>query len=247
MVDTPRRGRLAEYAYDYTKRMLFDGTLPPGAKLRVEDVVASLHTSRQPVMDAFKRLASEGYLQITPQVGCRVVVPEAAEVADFFLILGAVQGLAADIAAERRTADELAQLDSIAAQIDALSERSPAASVAPLYRRLDHDFLLQIRTMAHSEAVAHLAAGLLDRRDFYLLCIPDGETVYAQQIREAYGNHHAIVEAIAASNAEEARALTEALVLTLGKVARTKPASERGADAPEAQRAGARRAGRSGP
>jgi DNA-binding GntR family transcriptional regulator len=207
-----RRGRLAEYAYEYTKRMLFDGTIAPGAKLRVEDVVATLHTSRQPVMDAFKRLAAEGYLEITPQVGCRVVVPEVAEIADFFLILGAVQGLAAEVAAERRTSDDLAKLDAVAKEIDEL----PDSSDASVYRRLDQAFQQHIRAMAHSDAVAHVAAGLLDRRDFYINCIHNGEEGYAVRMRAAEGAHHAIVAAIAAGDADAARAKTEALVLTLG-------------------------------
>jgi DNA-binding GntR family transcriptional regulator len=212
-----RRGRLAEYAYEYTKRLLFDGSIAPGAKVRVEDVVASLHTSRQPVMDAFKRLATEGYLEITPQVGCRVVVPDASEIADFFLILGAVQGVAADIAAERRTADELAKLDAIVSEIDTLLAESVETSAVHLYRRLDQKFQRQIRAMAHSESVAHLAAGLLDRRDFYITCVPNGERVYAERMHEARGEHRAIVEAIAARDAVAARERTESLVLTLGR------------------------------
>jgi DNA-binding GntR family transcriptional regulator len=222
--ETLRRGRLAEYAYEYTKRMLFDGTLAPGTKLRVEDVVASLHTSRQPVMDAFKRLASEGYLEITPQVGCRVVVPGSAEIADFYLVLGAVQGLAADIAAGRRTIDEMAKLESIAAEIDALLIEPLTVNVAQTYRRLDHDFQQQIRAMAHSEAIAQVAARLLDRRDFYISCTANGEKLYADRMREARGDHQAIVRAIAESNSEEARTRTETLVLTLGRFALEPPA-----------------------
>jgi DNA-binding GntR family transcriptional regulator len=218
-----RRGRLAEYAYEYTKRMLFDGTLAPGEKLRVEDVVAALHTSRQPVMDAFKRLAAEGYLEITPQVGCRVVVPDAAEVADFFLILGAVQGLAADIAAERRTDEELARLTIIANEVDALLEGSTPSARVHDYRRLDQAFQQQIRAMAHSESVAHLASTLLDRRDFYITCVPNGESEYAQRMREARGDHRAIADAIAASDAETARSRTERLVVTLGRFASVTP------------------------
>jgi DNA-binding GntR family transcriptional regulator len=198
--------------------MLFDGTLAPGVKLRVEDVVATLHTSRQPVMDAFKRLASEGYLEITPQVGCRVVVPGAAEIADFFLILGAVQGLAADIAAGRRTDEELGELSGIATEIDALVAESPAATDVQGYRRLDQSFQQQIRTMAHSDSVAHLAAMLLDRRSFYLMCIPNFECDYGERMREAKGEHQRIVTAIAGGDPEAARARTEALVLTLGRV-----------------------------
>jgi DNA-binding GntR family transcriptional regulator len=218
-----RRGRLAEHAYEYTKRMLFDGTLGPGAKLRVEDVVASLHTSRQPVMDAFKRLAAEGYLAITPQVGCRVVVPHQAEIADFFLILGAVQGLAADIAADRRNADELAILEAVAADIDALVALPPLTSDVQRYRRLDQAFQHQLQAMAHSEAVARVAGGLLDRRDFFVACIPNGELAYAEQMRAAHGVHRAIAAAIAAGEAAEARMHTEGLVLTLGRFALGSP------------------------
>jgi DNA-binding GntR family transcriptional regulator len=214
-----RRGRLAEYAYEYTKRMLFDGTLAPGAKLRVEDVVASLHTSRQPVMDAFKRLASEGYLEITPQVGCRVVVPDAAEIADFFLILGAVQGLAADMAAERRAIEEAAKLDDLGRQIDGALEMPPDRIDVPVFRRLDYDFQRLLDTMAHSDTVDHVAVGLLDRRDFYLTCIANTERLQTERMHEIRGEHRAIARAIAENDAEAARARAEALVLSLGRIA----------------------------
>jgi DNA-binding GntR family transcriptional regulator len=217
-MDTMRRGRLAEYAYEYTKRMLFDGTLAPGAKLRVEDVVASLHTSRQPVMDAFKRLASEGFLEITPQVGCRVVVPDAAEIADFFHILGAVQGLAADMAAERRTPEDVAKLEALGDEIRGLLE-VPADRVDMLsFRRLDQEFQKQLNLTAHSETVAHVASGLLDRRDFYLTCIANTERMPAERLHEIAGEHRAIAAAIADGNAEAARARAEALVLSLGRI-----------------------------
>jgi DNA-binding GntR family transcriptional regulator len=213
-----RRGRLAEHAYEYTKQRLFDGTLAAGAKLRVEDVVASLHTSRQPVMDAFKRLASEGFLEITPQVGCRVVIPVAAEIADFFLILGAVQGLAADIAAERRTPEESAKLDALSGAIDSLLEYPPDEFDMQDFRRLDHEFQRQLDGMAHSETVAHVAAGLLDRRDFYLTCIANTERTATERMHEIQGEHRAIAAAIAGSNADAARARAEALVLSLGRI-----------------------------
>ncbi len=217
-MDTMRRGRLAEYAYEYTKRMLFDGTLAPGAKLRVEDVVASLHTSRQPVMDAFKRLASEGFLEITPQVGCRVVVPDAAEIADFFHILAAVQGLAADMAAERRTSEDVAKLDALGDEIEGLLDVPADRIDLPSFRRLDHDFQKQLDLMAHSDTVAHVASGLLDRRDFYLTCIANTERMPTERMHEIAGEHRAIAVAIADGNAEAARARAEALVLSLGRI-----------------------------
>ena len=219
MLETARRGRLAEYAYDYTKRMLFDGRLTPGSKLRVEDVVASLQTSRQPVMDAFKRLASEGYLEITPQVGCRVIVPDPDEIADFFLILGAVQGLAAEIAADRHMPEEIATLTAITEQLEALSDAPMSVEIARKYHAFDYAFQERLRAMAHSHAVTPVAMRLLDRREFYTTCAADGETTYALRIREAHGAHRAIVNAIADRSADVARTQAESLVRRLGRVA----------------------------
>ena len=109
-METQKRGRLAEYAYEYTKGLLVEGSLQPGERVRVEEVVAQLNTSRQPVMDAFKRLASEGFIEIIPQVGCRVVTPNREEIEDFFLILTGIESTAAEVAATRRTPEEITDL-----------------------------------------------------------------------------------------------------------------------------------------
>jgi len=226
VVDTQRRGRLAEYAYEYTKRQLFDGTLSPGQKVRVEDVVARLSTSRQPVMDAFKRLAAEGYLDIIPQVGCRVVVPTLAEIADFFLILGAVQGMAADLAAARRHPDEIAALRAISASIDTLREADRDDDFIAAIRPLDRAFLHQITVMAHSDAVVSVAHGLLDRSDFYIGCLPAAARIDATRPMHAPAEHRAIVDAIDAGDGDRARALVEAHILAIGKGAQAFPLPE---------------------
>jgi len=72
-------------------------------------------------MDAFKRLASEGFIEIIPQVGCRVVTPTRDEISDFFLILAGVEGTAAHTAAQRRTEDELGVMRAIVADVSGRS------------------------------------------------------------------------------------------------------------------------------
>ena len=159
MVETQRRGRLAEHAYSYTKDLIFAG-MEPGQKIRVEDVVSVLRTSRQPVMDAFKRLAAEGFLEIIPQVGCRVVSVRPNEVSDFFTVFAAVEAAVCGLAATRRTIEELDHLEALAHQLGIIREGRE-------HRTLERAFHAQIHAMAHSAISAAVAGSLWDRTVFF--------------------------------------------------------------------------------
>ncbi|MGB8265361.1 MAG: GntR family transcriptional regulator [Candidatus Velthaea sp.] len=185
MVEMQRRGRLAENAYTYTKELIFDG-MQSGQKIRVEDVVNALRTSRQPVMDAFKRLASEGFLEIIPQVGCRVVTVESRDVADFFSLFAAVEGTVCALAARRRTQAELETLANLTQQLEAFPEGRER-------RSLDRAFHAQIHAMAHSPVSAAIAGSLWDRSEFFAgLLHGDGSPTRS--------GHAGVVAAIATGN-----------------------------------------------
>lgn len=221
MVELQKRGRLAEYAYEYTKGLLFAGTLRPGQKVRVEEMVSRLNTSRQPVMDAFKRLAGEGFLEIIPQVGCRVVVPSKEEIVDFFLIFEAVEGLACDLAAARRTSDEIARLREINDRIGGYLDIAPEpAELAHAYRQLNREFHETLHAMSHSASVQHLARGLWDRGDFYIGSMPGGELLFGKRVVEAYAEHKAIIDAVERGERDAARGLMEAHVRAFGESAK---------------------------
>src|ERR1041384_2206402 len=106
--EEPRRGsvRLQDLAYAYLKGLLLAGGLDPGDQISSESVGRVLAISRAPVSDAIRRLTVEGLLEVLPQVGCRVVRPVATEMADFYEIFGATEGVVARFAAERRSDDE---------------------------------------------------------------------------------------------------------------------------------------------
>jgi DNA-binding GntR family transcriptional regulator len=71
-----RRGGLAERAYDHIKRMLITGEVTRRDWFPIDKIAGTLKTSRQPVMDALRRLSTEGFVDIVPQVGCRPRNPE---------------------------------------------------------------------------------------------------------------------------------------------------------------------------
>ncbi|GAC1548787.1 MAG: GntR family transcriptional regulator [Candidatus Velthaea sp.] len=199
---------MAEYAYEYTKGLLFEGALQPGQRVRVEDVVTRLNTSRQPVMDAFKRLSAEGFLEIIPQVGCRVVTPTRDEIADFFLILSGVEATAANIAAQRRTGDELAAMRAIVDALAALREGSETPERCRAFRDLKRSFHESVHTMAHSPTISNIAATLWDRSDFYMSTLECSES-FAARIADAHDDHVAILAAIERRDGEAARLAME--------------------------------------
>ncbi|GAC1420981.1 MAG: GntR family transcriptional regulator [Candidatus Velthaea sp.] len=200
---------MAEYAYEYTKGLLFEGALQPGQRVRVEDVVTRLNTSRQPVMDAFKRLASEGFLEIIPQVGCRVVTPTRDEIADFFLILAGVEGTAADIAARRRTDDDLAAMHAIVRDLGALRNAPETPDRCRAFRDLKRAFHEAVHAMAHSQSISNIAASLWDRSDFYVSTLMDCSASMAARIAGAHDEHVAILDAIEQRDPQAARLAME--------------------------------------
>jgi len=60
------------------------GILPPGARLRQEDLAGQLGVSRIPLRDAFRRLEAEGLVRIDGRRGARVVSLSADDVAEMY-------------------------------------------------------------------------------------------------------------------------------------------------------------------
>ena len=104
-------GPLNHAVYDVLRERLLEGRYPAGTRLPTDDLRAELGVSKQPVMEALRRLAADGMVQIVPQVGCLVTGYDLHEVEDFYLAFGGFEGSIAGIAALRRTDDQLAELD----------------------------------------------------------------------------------------------------------------------------------------
>lgn len=212
------RPRLTEHAYEYTKGLLLDGALAPGSRVRVEDVVKATKASRQPVMEAFKRLAGEGFLEIIPQVGCRVVTPDAREISDFFRLFAGAEALTAELAAARGDSAEREELRRIHGEITELrGSTDTPTDVAHAYRLLNQQFHGAVHAMAHSPLVASCAAGYWDRSDFYIATALGGGLVFAHRIAEAHAEHETILAAIESGETEVANLMMERHILAFGR------------------------------
>lgn len=79
-----------------------DGTLAPGTRITQEEIAEQMHTSRSPVLQALRLLKKDGLVQDAPGRGVLVTPLTVSSISNLYLIRGALDNLAAKLAAERR-------------------------------------------------------------------------------------------------------------------------------------------------
>ncbi len=211
------RGQLMEQVYQTTKLRLLTGGYRAGDRISVEDLVAELGTSRQPIMDALRRLATERFIEIIPQVGVRVVVPDRRDVLDFFRLLAVTEAVCAALAAERADKSGAAILAEVNEQIgQLLSDDTDDESRARRYRVLNRDFHRQLNTLAQSDILTPIAAFMWDHSDFFISSAFDVRLLM-ERLRAAYEEHNAVCRAVAANDPESARQAMEDHVLAFAR------------------------------
>jgi DNA-binding GntR family transcriptional regulator len=85
----------------YIRKLIFDGYLRPGARVRQEDIAKALGISRIPVREALIALEQQGWVTIEPNRGAFVAALDEQAVRDHYELYGLVYGFAAKKALER--------------------------------------------------------------------------------------------------------------------------------------------------
>nr|WP_183658643.1 GntR family transcriptional regulator [Prauserella isguenensis] len=205
--------RLNNAVYDQLKDRLMEGTYAAGERLSAEALRVEFGISKQPVMEALRRLAGDGMVEIVPQVGSRVMTYHLREVADFYVMFGGFEGTIAGMAAQRRTNAQLEELDSISNRVDALRAEADPDKRSRGYRVLNREFHHAIHAMAHSQIAAETSRRLWDLSDFLI-----NTTGIPQPLSSALDGRHAdheqIREAIHAQDPECARREMERHIVT---------------------------------
>ena len=95
---------LVDQVYVALLDAISDGSLAPGARVTQEDLAERLEVSRQPVLQAFRLLKKDGLLLDAPGRGLLVAPLDAEWIGRVYQVRGALDTLAAGLAAERRHA-----------------------------------------------------------------------------------------------------------------------------------------------
>ena len=204
--------RLASLIYDLVREQLLEGAYQAGERLQVEMLKAEYGVSKQPIMDALRRLASDGLIEIIPQVGCRVPVYEPEDIAAFFAIFGGTEGAVAGVAAQRRTAEQLSSLAAVNADILRLAADPSPSARAHRYRILNRQFHGIVHAMAHSPVVAEISRRMWDMSDL-IINTSGAPQPLAFAVPARHQDHERIIAALQRADPQGARAEMEAHIL----------------------------------
>ncbi len=204
--------RLNHAVYDQLKERLLDGRYAAGERLSAAELRTEFDVSKQPIMEALRRLSGDGLVDIIPQVGSRVATYQPHEVGDFFVMFGGFEGSIAGIAATRRTAEQLADLDAISGQIGGLRSESDVPTRSRGYRLWNRRFHEAIHLMAHSRIMAETSRRMWDLSDF-LINTTGSPNPLSPALDERHEDHERIRAALHVGDQQMARAEMESHIV----------------------------------
>ena len=204
--------RLSLVLLDELRDRLLTGRYPVGTRISIEEVKAEFGVSKQPVMEAMRRLEATGIVQIVPQSGCRVAHYSAHEIRDFFNLFGRFEGEIAAAAAARRSDAQLLDLDDAWHRIADLEKLDGAEERSREYRTLNRDYHLVIHRMSHSRVMADLSERMWDLSDFLVTTV-GGVQQLSNSIQDRNHDHDVIRTAIRSQNPDVARAAMESHIV----------------------------------
>ena len=188
---------LVERVYGTLADAICAGHLAPGQRITQEEIAQQLAVSRQPVLQALRLLKRDGFVQDAAGRGLQVAPLDAQWIRHVYQVRGALDALAARLAAERRLRIDPALLqagrraargDKVAAMIDA-----DLAFHVALYRAAGNP-LVEESAQLHWRHLQRVMGAVLQKR---------------RQREQAWDEHEAIADAIAAGRGDEAARLIE--------------------------------------
>jgi len=169
------------------------GRFAPGQRVRETEVAKWLDVSRTPVREAFRRLQADGLLVFEPWRGVVVAELDQQQMIELYAMRKVLEGTAAGLAARHAADSQIAMLEDLVEQTDAVTATDELAE-------LNRHFHQSIYAAAHNR---YLLKALNALRDSMAL-LPS--TTYALSERQgpAQDEHREILAAIKSRDAAKA-------------------------------------------
>ena len=188
---------LVDRVYRALHDAIGDGSLAPGARLGQEDIAARLAVSRQPVLQALRLLKKDGLALDAPGRGLLVAPLEAARVAQVYEVRGALDALAARLAAGRR-----AQIDP-----QLVAEGRRAARGHDIQAMVEAD--MAFHNAVYAASGNPLIAASAHLHWVHLRRVMGAVLQHARQRETIWDEHQAIAQAIREGDGEAATRLID--------------------------------------
>ncbi|MFZ5641457.1 MAG: GntR family transcriptional regulator [Bacillota bacterium] len=190
---------LREIVFEAIREAIINGTLKPGERLMEIQLAEEMGVSRTPVREAIRKLELEGFVVMIPRKGAYVAGLSMKDIADVFEIRAALEGLAAGLAAERITEEELEELERLLVKIGECIQSNDLNAVIEQDTEF-HDVLFRA---TRNERLVQIVSNLREQIQRYRTASLSSPG----RMKLALEEHKQIVEALSERDVEKAQQL----------------------------------------
>ena len=184
-------------ATELIRQAIIDGRLPPGRRLKEEELARNLGISRTPVREALLMLHAEGLVDAAPNRGAAVRSHSAEDLDDLYQLRAVLEGYATRRAATRLPDDAIRALRESCGRFDYLLETKAEMN------ELVKENLFFHQTILESAGSARL--GAMVRQVIELPLVYRSYVWYSPEQQRISGHYHSqITRALEARDAERA-------------------------------------------
>lgn len=193
---------LADQIFTRMRREIVEGQIPPGSKMSEPELARRYGISRGPLREAMRRLESSSLVVRRANVGARVIELSSPQLLDLYYLREALEGLAARLAAERMSA---AEIDELRRVLDTHEQDAAfKAGVGYYQQEGDFDFHYRIIQGSGNRPLSQMLCGeLYQLVRMYRIQF----SATPNRPRQAFAEHHRILDAIADRDGELAELL----------------------------------------
>lgn len=193
------RVSLVDQAYDKVRRRILDNDYQPAQQVLEHELAADLGMSRTPVREALVRLQNEGFVQLIPRHGMRVVPLSLADLRDMYEVLTALEMTAVErLVKSARGPEVLAPLEQALDDMD----KALAAENFDTWVQADERFHRTLIDLSGNARLAAMAFSVWEQGHRARMMTVRFRTSLQQSNQE----HRALVDAIRKGDLEAARA-----------------------------------------
>jgi len=189
------RQTLPAVVVERLSELIIQGELAPGARLNERELCARLGVSRTPLREALRRLAHDGLVTLQPNRGAFVTEMSRDAVADSFELMAALEALAGELACERITDADVAEVEALTYEMMACHARRDL----PEYYRLNRAIHDRITAVAGNAQLAEMSRKL----NLRIQNLRFRSNLDAQKWGAALDEHRRMVELLRARNGAE--------------------------------------------
>ena len=156
------RAALHEQVAQRLRQMLVENQIAPGAKLNERELAEVLQVSRTPLREAIKMLAAEGLVELLPNRGAIAVELTEADVLNTFEVMAGLEAMSGELAAQRITEAELAEIRAMHFEMMAAYTRRDLSAYyqlnARIHRAINAAAKNSVLTVTYNQLNARLQA-----------------------------------------------------------------------------------------